>query len=138
MDTDGKYTEVMIKWLDCIKDSVNPLIYGDGLTSMDFVYVKDVAKANVNALLSDVTDEVFNVGNSVETNLIQLLESLIEVNKVDLIPEFRDSDSINPVSRRIADISKANKMIDYEPSYDLKKGLKELSDWYFKIKSLKK
>jgi UDP-glucose 4-epimerase len=138
MDTDGKYTEVMIKWLDCIKDNVNPLIYGDGLTSMDFVYVKDVAKANVNALLSDVTDEVFNVGNSVETNLIQLLESLIEVNKVDLIPEFRDSDSINPVSRRIADISKANKMIDYEPSYNLKKGLKELSDWYFKIKSLKK
>ena len=68
----------------------------------------------------------------------QLLENLIQVNEVNLTPEFKESDSINPVSRRIANISKANKMIDYEPSYDLKKGLKELSDWYFKIKSLKK
>ena len=42
MDTDGKYTEVMIKWLDCIENSKNPLIYGDGSTTMDFVYVKDV------------------------------------------------------------------------------------------------
>src|SRR5581483_3479012 len=45
MDTDGKYTEVMIKWLDCIRDKKQPLIYGNGSTSMDFVHVKDIAKA---------------------------------------------------------------------------------------------
>ncbi len=55
MDTDGKYTEVMIRWLDCIRGGKAPLIYGDGSTNMDFVYVKDVARANVAALLADVT-----------------------------------------------------------------------------------
>ena len=49
MDTDGKYTEVMIKWLDCIRDGRNPLIYGDGSTTMDFVYVRDIAKSNIAA-----------------------------------------------------------------------------------------
>jgi UDP-glucose 4-epimerase len=60
MDTDGKYTEVMIRWLDCIRDGRAPLIYGDGSTTMDFVYVADVAKANIAALLAEVTDQVFN------------------------------------------------------------------------------
>ncbi len=63
MDTDGKYTEVMIRWLDCIRDGRNPLIYGDGSTTMDFVYVRDIAKANIAALQADVTDQSFNIGN---------------------------------------------------------------------------
>ena len=61
MDTDGKYTEVMIKWLDCIREGRVPQIYGDGKTSMDFIFVEDVATANVKALLSKATDQTFNV-----------------------------------------------------------------------------
>ena len=131
MDTDGKYTEVMIRWLDCIRDGKAPLIYGDGSTSMDFVYVKDIAKANIAALQADVSDESFNIGNQEETSLKQLLEVLLIVNQSELKPEYREENTINPVSRRLADISKARLLLEFVPSILLEKGLKELSEWYF-------
>ena len=136
MDTDGKYTEVMIKWLDCIVAKKNPLIYGDGSTTMDFVYVKDIAKANVAALLSDVSDESFNIGNCVETSLKELLELTLKVNNSDLKPEFVEENSINPVSKRIADVSKAEKLLGFKPSYNLEQGLAELSKWYYETKAI--
>jgi UDP-glucose 4-epimerase len=136
MDTDGKYTEVMIKWLDCIRDGRNPLIYGDGSTSMDFVYVRDIAKSNIAALQASVTDEAFNIGNCEETSLKELLNVLLKVTDSDLTPEYREENSINPVSRRLADISKAKEMLHFTPSIALEQGIKELSEWYFeKIKT---
>lgn len=134
MDTDGKYTEVMIRWLDCIRDNRAPLIYGDGSTTMDFVYVRDVAKANVAALLSGVTDEVFNVGNCIETSLKELLEVLLKVNNSSLIPEYREENTVNPVSRRLADSSKVRELLHFEPTISLEEGLAELSKWYFERK----
>jgi UDP-glucose 4-epimerase len=131
MDTDGKYTEVMIKWLDCIRDEKNPLIYGDGSTTMDFVYVKDIAKSNIAALQSDVTDEAFNIGNCEETSLKELLAVLLKVNNSNLSPEYRAENSINPVSRRLADISKAKDLLKFTPTISLEQGMKELSEWYF-------
>jgi len=131
MDTDGKYTEVMIRWLDCIRDGKNPLIYGDGSTSMDFVYVQDVAKANVAALLADVTDEVFNIGNKRETSLKELLLLLLQANSSDLSPEFREENTINPVSKRIAENEKAERLLNFKPTISLEDGLKLLSKWYF-------
>ncbi len=131
MDTDGKYTEVMIKWLDCIRDSRNPLIYGDGSTTMDFVYVRDIAKANIASLQSDVTDESFNIGDQKETSLAELLQVLLKVNNSTLKHEYRDESSVNPVSRRLADISKAKKLLNFTPNITLEQGMKELSQWYF-------
>lgn len=131
MDTDGKYTEVMIKWLNCIQNGTPPAIYGDGSTTMDFVYVRDIAKANVAALQSDITDETFNVGNSIEISLKKLLEILLKVNNSTLLPEFKEENSINPVSRRLADISKAEKFLSFTPSINIETGLKALSEWYF-------
>jgi UDP-glucose 4-epimerase len=131
MDTDGKYTEVMIKWLDCIRDEKKPLIYGDGSTTMDFVYVKDIAKSNIAALQADVTDESFNIGNCEETSLKELLAVLLKVNNSNLTPEFRAENSVNPVSRRLADISKAKDLLKFTPTISLEQGMKELSEWYF-------
>jgi UDP-glucose 4-epimerase len=131
MDTDGKYTEVMIKWLDCIRDNKVPLIYGDGNTTMDFVHVKDIAKANVAALVSNITDEVFNIGNCVETSLNQLLKVLLQVNNSTLIAEHREENTVNPVSKRWADINKAADVLNFKATISLQEGLKELSDWYF-------
>lgn len=138
MDTDGKYTEVMIKWLDCIRDHKQPLIYGDGSTTMDFVYVKDIAKSNIAAMVSDVTDEAFNIGNCEETSLKQLLDVLLKVNHSDLQPEYREENTINPVSRRLADITKAEKLLNFIPTVSLEQGMKELTDWYFEKQKNKK
>lgn len=134
MDTDGKYTEVMIRWLDCVRDNKAPLIYGDGSTTMDFVYVRDVAKANVAALLSEVTDQAFNVGNCKETSLKELLEALLKVNNSSLVPEYREENTVNPVSRRLADNSKIRELLHFEPTISLEDGLAELSKWYFEKK----
>ena len=134
MDTDGKYTEVMIRWLNCIRDGSTPAIFGDGSTTMDFVYVKDIAKANVAALLSDASDEVFNIGNCEETSLLQLLQIILKVNDSLLQPEFKEANTINPVSRRLADNSKAKELLHFEPSVKLEDGLKRLSKWYFEKK----
>jgi UDP-glucose 4-epimerase len=131
MDTDGKYTEVMIKWLDCIRDGRNPLIYGDGSTTMDFVYVKDIAKANIAALQADVSDEAFNIGNCIETSLKELLDVLLKVNHSKLEPAYREENTVNPVSRRLADINKAKKLLHFTPTITLEQGMKELSEWYF-------
>ena len=90
---------------------------------MDFVYVKDVAKANIAALLSDVSDEVFNVGCSRETSLKELLDLLLKVNKADLQPEFREESSINPVSRRLANIDKAKEELGWEPKLSFEDGV---------------
>lgn len=131
MDTDGKYTEVMIKWLDCIRDNINPKIHGDGSSTMDFVFVEDVARANVLALLSDETDEAFNVASCRETSLKELLNMMLKVNNSSLIPEFIENNTINPVARRLADNNKAKKLLNFSPQIKLEDGLKKLSKWYF-------
>jgi UDP-glucose 4-epimerase len=134
MDTDGKYTEVMIKWLDCFRAGSAPLIYGDGSTTMDFVFVGDVARANVLALTQDVTDEVFNIACARETSLKGLLDLMLAANNSSLKPEYRAENTVNPVSRRLADIRLAKTKLGFEPKIALEEGLKLLSVWYFKRK----
>lgn len=131
MDTEGKYTEVLVRWLDLIRTGGQPIIHGDGSATMDFVYVEDIAEANVLAMLSDVTDEAFNVAYQRETSLKELLETLLKVNNSDLKAVYTEARAINPVSRRLADISKAQKLLGYQPSISLEDGLKRMSEWYF-------
>jgi UDP-glucose 4-epimerase len=137
MDTDGKYTEVMIRWLDSIRKETPPAIFGDGSTTMDFIYVKDVALANVAALLSDTNDLAFNIGSKVETSLKELLTLILKVNGSILSPEFKEENSVNPVSRRLADNQKASRLINFQPRVTLEEGLFKLSQWYFNKNNLK-
>ena len=58
MDMHGKYTEVLIRWMERIEAGTPPLILGDGTTSMDFIYIEDIARANMLGLASDVSNEV--------------------------------------------------------------------------------
>jgi UDP-glucose 4-epimerase len=61
---------------------------------------------------------------------------LLKVNESTLTPEFRDESSVNPVGRRLADISKAKKLLGFTPTVSLEEGMKELTEWYFsKIKA---
>src|SRR5438132_6899551 len=75
MDIFGKYTEVLIRWLDCIDRNERPKIFGDGQQTMDFVFSEDVARANVAAMASAITDDVFNIASGVETSLFDLLQA---------------------------------------------------------------
>lgn len=130
MDIFGKYTEVLIRWLDCIDRGEPPKIFGDGKQTMDFVYSDDVARANLAAATGDVTDEVFNVASGVETSLLDLLSMLLRVTDSEhLRPEFLPERSVNPVPRRLADTSKAERILGFRSEIDLAEGLRRLVTW---------
>jgi UDP-glucose 4-epimerase len=130
MDIHGKYTEVLIRWMERIDAGLPPLILGDGSTTMDFVYIDDVARANVLALASDVEDDVFNVASGVETSLNDLAAALLRVMDSDLEPEYGPERKVNPVSRRLADTSKARRVLGFEARVGLEEGLERLVAWW--------
>jgi UDP-glucose 4-epimerase len=129
MDIDGVYTEVLIRWMDAIEAGQPPKIFGDGLQSMDFVYVEDVARANVAGLVADATDEVFNVGMGVETTLNELCRMLLKVSGSNLKPEYHEARNVNNVRARRATTEKAEKMLGFKADVDLETGLKLLIEW---------
>ncbi|MGH9451950.1 MAG: NAD-dependent epimerase/dehydratase family protein, partial [Terriglobia bacterium] len=107
MDLDGVYTEVLIRWLDAIDAGKPPRIFGDGTQSMDFVFVEDVARANLLALESDVSDEAFNVGTGVQTSLSELCDQLLQLTGARLRPEYVEARKVANVKARRASIEKA-------------------------------
>ncbi len=135
MDTVGVYTEVMIRWLDAIEANQPPLIFGTGEQSMDFVYVGDVARANLLALESDVADEVFNVGTGVQTSLKELCSLMLKLNNSSLKPEYREARKVGNVQARRAAIEKARKMLGFSSEVALEQGLSEMIQWKRAIKT---
>jgi len=130
MDIHGRYTEVLIRWMDRIAAGQPPLIFGDGKQTMDFVYIDDVARSNVLALQSDVSDDVFNIASGVETSLNDLAFALLKVMKSDLQPEYTEERKVNPVPRRLADTSKAAELLGFRASVGLEEGLDRLVHWW--------
>jgi UDP-glucose 4-epimerase len=136
MDLHGKYTEVLIRWMDRIAAGQPPLILGNGQQTMDFIYIDDIARSNVLALASDCEDDVFNVASGVETSLNDLAAALSKVMGSNLPPEYGPERSVNPVSRRLADTSKARQMLGFRSAVTLEDGLARLVDWWQRSKSV--
>ena len=130
MDIHGVYTEVLIRWMERISAGQPPLILGDGTQTMDFIYVEDIARANVLAAQSDVTDEVFNVASGKETSLNDLANSLLRVMGSNLKPEYGPERKVNPVSRRLADVKRARQRIGFQSQVSLEDGLARLVSWW--------
>ena len=130
MDIHGLYTEVLIRWMDRIAAGEPPLIFGDGAQSMDFVYIEDVARANILAARAEVADEVFNVASGTETSLNGLADALLRVMGSRLRPEYHEERKVNPVQRRLADTRKARQLLGFEAQTSLDEGLGRLVDWW--------
>jgi len=130
MDIFGLYTEVLIRWMERIESGTPPLILGDGLQTMDFVHVADIARANILAARADVTDEVFNIASGTETSLKELAEALSEVMKSDLAPEHGPARAVNGVTRRLADTSLAADKLGFRAELGLHEGLRGLVEWW--------
>ncbi len=130
MDVFGKYTEVLIRWLDCLDKGERPKIFGDGRQTMDFVFSEDIARCNILAAKSDVTDEVFNVASGTETSLLGLLQALLQVTgHTDVQPEFLPERKVNPVPRRLAAVGKAEQLLGFRAQVGLEEGLRRLVEW---------
>jgi len=130
MDMHGKYTEVLIRWMERLEAGQPPLILGDGTQTMDFVYVEDIARANVLALAADVSDEVCNVASGVETSLNDLAAALSRVMDVRLPPEYGPERQVNSVRRRLASTDKAERLLGFRAEVPLDEGLRRLVSWW--------
>jgi UDP-glucose 4-epimerase len=130
MDVHGLYTEVLVRWMERIAAGEAPLIFGDGAQTMDFVYIGDIARANMLAARSDATDAVFNVASGTETSLLELAEGLLRVMGSDLPVEHGPERAVNGVTRRLADTSLALDQLGFKAEVDLDEGLTRLVEWW--------
>ena len=131
MDIHGQYTEVLIRWMERLEVGEAPIIFGNGRQTMDFVHVRDVARANILGAKSNISDEVFNIASGTETSLTQLAQSLISaMNRPGLAPAFAPERSVNPVARRLASTAKAERLLDFRARIALDQGLRDLVNWW--------
>jgi UDP-glucose 4-epimerase len=135
MDVHGKYTEVLIRWMERILAGEPPVIFGDGTPTMDFVYVTDIARANILAAHADVTDDVFNIASGTETSLDDLAAALCAAMGSNLQPTYTAERAVNPVPRRLADTNRARDMLGFEAEVGLEEGLRELVAWWSSVRS---
>ncbi|KQV16435.1 NAD-dependent epimerase [Rhizobium sp. Root1203] len=136
MDVHGAYTEVLIRWMERIASGLPPIILGDGTQTMDFVHVRDIARANLLAAKSDATDEVFNVASGEETSLRQLAELLTHVMGASLEPQFGPARKVNAVPRRLASTAKAEALLGFKSEITMEEGLRDLVAWWRQEKVL--
>jgi UDP-glucose 4-epimerase len=130
MDVYGAYTEVLIRWMERIAAGQPPIIFGSGRQTMDFIHVSDIARANILAAKADVTDEVLNVASGRETSLNDLAFALLRTMGSSLRPEYGPDRPVNPVSRRLADVSRARELLGFEARISLDEGLQRLVEWW--------
>lgn len=106
-----------------------PVIYGDGLQTRDFVYVKDVVSALQAAMASDYHG-VLNVGTGRACSFNEVVEMIARVMESDIRPEHVDNPIKNYVMHTLADTSKAERVLGFRAKYSLEEGIAELVEYY--------
>lgn len=123
----GKYSGVISKFIERSETGETPIIYGDGKQTRDFVYVKDIVKANLLSLdKREAVGQVFNVGSGKGISIKELLKTILELTERSEIKPVYEDPRANDIRHSEADLSKINKKLGYEPQTSLKEGLKEL------------
>jgi UDP-glucose 4-epimerase len=130
MDIHGLYTEVLIRWMQRIAAGQPPLIFGDGAQTMDFVFTTDIARANLLAVASDVTEGVYNIASEQETSLRGLAEALLRTMGSEQSVVFGPSRQVNGVTRRLASTAAARRDLGWTATVGLDEGLRRLVDWW--------
>ena len=128
MDYLGTYVSVIMKVLDKIEAGEPPIVFGDGSQAYDFVHVRDVARANVLALKSDASDELFNVGMGVKTTINELVSLLLEITGSELEPEYRPEEQMF-VTHRVGSTDKAEQLLGFRAAIPLEEGLRSVVEW---------
>lgn len=131
-DQHAVYSGVVPIMLNKIEAGEQPVINGDGSQAYDFIYVEDVAKANIAALESDIKIGFYNVGTEVQTTIKQLCDTILDLKKSSLkvkyIPYSAD-DARQLVQNRIGSRQKAEKELNFKYKDSLKEGLQKLIEW---------
>jgi len=127
-DYRGAYVAVMMKILDRIDQGLPPVVYGDGSQAYDFVFVRDVARANILALKAGISDAFFNVGTGERTSIRELAELLLRLTGSKLEVEYLPGGTTF-VTNRVGSIENSRKDLDFTAITPLEDGMKELISW---------
>lgn len=137
-DPEGAYAAVIPKWVAAMINDEDVFINGDGETSRDFCYIDNTIQANLLAATSQTegaANQVYNVAVGDRTTLNDLYEAIRELlverypHLQNAKPTYRDFRA-GDVRHSLADISKAKKLLGYEPTHRIHQGLAEAMDWY--------
>lgn len=139
-DPNGAYAAVIPKFVLQLVNHQSPVMNGDGTFSRDFTYIDNVIEANIRAIMTkkpEAINTVYNVAYGERTTLNELVSVLKEYlsafdPKIKSIPIVYGPKRAGDVPHSLASIEKAKRLLGYTPQYDLKSGLKEAVDWYWK------
>lgn len=121
----GSYAGVITKFVNRLKEKKPPQIYGDGKQVRDFIFVEDVADANIAAMKSKIKSGFFNIGTGIGTTVKQLADTLIEISEDDISPIYLESLE-GDIKFSQADTSLTEKMLKWKFQTSLINGLKKI------------
>lgn len=130
-DPDGAYAAVIPKFIRQLLHGEVPTINGDGRQSRDFTYIDNVIEANLRACLasSEAAGNAFNVAYGGREYLIDIYYDLCKALGREVEPNF-GPDRAGDIKHSNADISKAKRLLGYDPDYDFARGIALAIDWY--------
>ena len=130
-DPDGAYAAVIPKFLKLLLQGETPTINGDGRQSRDFTYIDNVIEANLKACLAseEAAGEAFNIAYGGREYLIDIYYGLTKALGIEAEPNF-GPERAGDIRHSNADISKAKKLLGYDPEYSFEEGIKLAIDWY--------
>lgn len=128
-DAESQYSGVISRFIKKILNSENPIIYGDGEQTRDFVYVEDVLNAIEKALTSKlVKNRVFNIGSGQRHSVNQIFNILKEISSFNGRPEFMERRK-GEVRHTLADISRAERELGWKPKISIDEGLRRTFEY---------
>lgn len=130
-DPNGAYAAVIPKFIKQLLNNEQPTIYGDGKQSRDFTYIENVIEANLKACKAshDVAGQAYNIAYGGREYLIDIYYYLCNALNVKIEPLF-GPERLGDIKHSNADISKARKLLGYEPNWSFEKGILAAIEWY--------
>lgn len=130
-DPDGAYAAVIPKFIKQLLNGETPTISGDGRQSRDFTYIENVIEANLKACLAphEAAGEAYNIAYGGREYLIDIYYGLTKALGIDVEPNF-GPDRKGDIKHSNADISKARKLLGYDPEYSFADGIRLAIEWY--------
>lgn len=130
-DPNGAYAAVIPKFIKQLLNNEQPTINGDGKQSRDFTYIENVVEANLKACLAchEAAGQAYNIAYGGREYLIDIYYSLTKALNKKIEPRY-GPDRKGDIKHSNADISKARKLLNYNPDYNFEKGLNEAIEWY--------
>lgn len=130
-DPGSQYSGVISRFISALMKGEQPVIFGDGEQSRDFTYVSNVVDGNLKAAQApDCAGQVINVATGEKITLNQLLDTLKKITgKTDVVAEYRER-RVGDVRDSLADITRARRLLGYEPQVGLEEGLRKTIEWW--------